>query len=125
MNEQSSPQTPEFPVGPCRHGKVYVMDTDGYLNDDGSVQRVVIMSEQSWNEFGTRLEQMRRIMASQDERIKELLATVAARDVLNAQAMERLNNLREVRRKELASRIEGDLILPGDEAFNSTQRKQS
>jgi predicted dinucleotide-utilizing enzyme len=124
MNEQSSQLAPdEFPNGAARHGKVYVMETaPEIMNDDGTHQRIVVMSEQSWVEFGTQLETLRRVAKAQDEKIKELLGTVAARDILNAQAMDRLNALRDVRRKEKRAEIEGDLVLPGSEAFLSTQR---
>jgi len=96
------------------------MDTP-FTNPDGSTHRVVILSEQDWNANGTRLASLRAIAKKQDERIKELVADVAARDLVNADALQRLNNLREIRRNEKRAEIEKDLILPGDSRYDNTQ----
>lgn len=114
MEPVPSPAEAEFPNGPAIKGKVYVMDTQ-------YDQRVIVMSEESWGEFGTRSESMRQMLQKQDTRIKELLAENAIAKQMAADAATRLDNIRHVRRNEMRSRIEGqvdDLVLPGDKQFS-------
>lgn len=106
----------EFPNGKATLGKVYVMDTS-YKNEDDSPHRIIVMSEQSWGQFGTTMESMRQIMLSQDKRVRELIADVAARDIRVADTLSRLDALRDARRAEKRAEIEGDLITPGSGQF--------
>lgn len=95
----------EFPNGPCIKDKVYVMDT---AHD----QRIIIMSEESWADFGTNLQSLRGIAAAQDKRIKELLAESGARERVLADTMQRLDNLRAVRRAEKRPEVEAGMNIP-------------
>ncbi len=109
MDKPASPAVdiqPEFPNGPCIKGKVYVMDTP-------FEQRIIVMSEESWGDFGTMLQSLREIAKNQDNRIKELLAEAGARERILADTMSRLEALREVRRAEKRPEIEAQLNLKG------------
>ncbi len=110
MDKPASPPVEvqkEWPNGPAIKGKVYVMDTP-------FTQRVIIMSEDSWGDFGTNLTSLRNIAAAQDKRIKELLAESGARERVLADTMSRLDALRAVRRAEKRIDIEADMNLPTD-----------
>ena len=111
----------EWPAARCKRGKTYLGGTP-YQNEDGSPHMIVIMDERDWNDFGTRLEALRQVAIAQDSRIKELLAEIAQRDLQVADAKDRLNALRDVRRAEKRRDIEGELIVLGDSRF-STNRK--
>ncbi len=109
----------EFPRGPTKPGKVYVMDTP--FNE-----RICIMSEPTWTEFGTRQEAMRQMLGKQDTRIKELLAENALAKQTAFEAVTRLENIRAVRRDELRTRIEPEvnqLLMPDDPSFGMPKRK--
>jgi hypothetical protein len=93
---------PDFPNGPALKGKVYVFD-------NAFEQRVITMSEESWGDFGTSLMSLREIAKNQDNRIKELLAENAACVRLLADAKDRLEALREVRRAEKRPEIEAQI----------------
>jgi len=93
---------PEWPHGPAIKGKVYVMDTP-------FDHRIVMMSEESWGEFGTMLESLRAIAKNQDKRIKELLAEAGARERVLADTMSRLDALRDIRRAEKRADLEAEL----------------
>jgi hypothetical protein len=110
----------EFPTGPCKRGSVYGMDT-AYANPDGSPQKIIILSLDSWTDFGTTLESLRQVAAKQDARIKELLADIAVRDLKVQQAQEAVEIHREIRRKEKRAEIGGEmgLVLPGSHLFNA------
>lgn len=95
---------PEFPNGKTIKGKVYVMDSHG--------ERIIIMSEESWGEFGTRQETMRRLLKAQDDKIKTMVAENAARDRVNADLLSRLDALRAIRRAEKRIDVEADMNLP-------------
>ena len=95
----------DFPSGPCIKGKVYVMDTS-------VEQRIIVMSEESWGDFGTMLQSLREIAKNQDKRIKELLAEAGGRERVLADTMQRLDNLRAVRRAEKRPEVEADMNLP-------------
>jgi hypothetical protein len=107
----------EWPNAPCVLDKVYVMDTQ-------FDHRIIVMHEHSWGRFGTQMESMRQLLANQNDRIKELTADVAARDIKNADMLTRLENLRAVRRDEKRADIEGGLLLPGSVNFSSQPRKR-
>jgi hypothetical protein len=113
------PQQPsEFPNGPVVKGKFYVMD---YSPGTPHANRIIIMSEESWGDFGTTMESMRSILAKQNATIKELKADLAARDVLNADMLSRLEALRDVRRAERRPLIEAQvsaLMSPKPETTN-------
>lgn len=97
---------PEWPTGPCIKNKVYVMDTP---HD----QRIIVMSEESWGEFGTLLQTLREVAKNQNQRILELVAESRASAVLLADAKERLEALRDVRRKEMRPEVEAQFNLKG------------
>jgi hypothetical protein len=80
-------------------------------------QRIIIMAEATWVDFGTRQEKFRDMLKKQDTRIKELLAENAMAQQIVSDANRRLENIRELRRDELRTRIEQDIVLPGDEKF--------
>lgn len=113
----SQPDKPVFPDVPAVDGEFY-----GILMRDG--QRIVSMTEQTWNNFGTTLESLRRVAAAQDQRIKELLAQVVSEQATRADMLDRLNALRDVRRAEKRADILGDsLVLPGSKDFVSSTKR--
>lgn len=107
--EQPASVQPDFPNGPAIKGKVYVFDT-------AFEQRVITMSEESWGDFGTSLMSLREIAKNQDNRIKELLAENAASARLLADAKDRLEAIRELRRKD---------VRPGVEALFHSPKERS
>lgn len=119
MSEQlqsSQPGPEEFPNGPAVRGRYY-----GMMSQHD--QRIVVMSEESWNDFGTTLESYRRTAKTQDSRIKELVAQIAMEQGKVADAVDRLNALRDVRRSEKRAELEpGGLVLPGSVGFSSTRK---
>lgn len=107
---------PDFPYGAPIKGKVYVMDhnyRDGSLEDgtDHTV-RIIVMSEESWGDFGTMMQTARNMLRAQDDKIKTMIAENAARDRVNADLLSRLDALRAIRRAEKRPEIEADLNLP-------------
>jgi len=89
-------------------------------------ERICIMSEPTWTEFGTRQEAMRQMLGKQDTRIKELLAENALAKQTAFEAVTRLENIRAVRRDELRTRIEPEvnqLLMPDDPSFGMPKRK--
>lgn len=121
MSEQpqvSQPASDEFPNGPCVRGRYY--GTNGPTGD-----RIVIMSEETWTDFGTTLESIRRVAKTQDSRIRELIAQVAQEQGKAAEAEDRLNALRDVRRAEKRADFEpGGIVLPGSSGFSSRPNKR-
>lgn len=113
----------EFPEAPPVKGRVYVSPSPFDMN-------IVVMSEETWIDFGTTQESMRQMLSKQDARIKELLADNAEAKTVTADAIARLENIRHVRRNEMRERIEGqveDLVLPGDRKFkidSTTNRRK-
>jgi hypothetical protein len=104
-NKPASPPVeiqPEWPNGPAIKGKVYVMDTP-------FDHRIIMMSEESWGEFGTRLESLRQIAKKQHDRIKELLAESEARERVLADTLSRLDALRDIRRAEKRADLEAEI----------------
>jgi len=107
---------PDFPYGAPIKGKVYVMDhnyREGGLEDgtDHTV-RIIVMSEESWGDFGTKMETARQVLRAQDTKIKTMHAEGQARDRVNADLLSRLDALRAIRRAEKRPEIEADLNLP-------------
>jgi hypothetical protein len=103
----------DFPEGPPILGKVYAMDhnfkTKGAANHE--TVRIIVMSHDSWSRFGTMLQSARSVLAAQDKRIKELVAESHAKDRLNADMLDRLNAIREIRRAEKRAELEPILNL--------------
>lgn len=118
MNEAQPSSQPEstgqeFPNGKTVRGKVY-----GVINQYD--EKIVVMSEETWVDFGTTLESLRRVAASQDKRIKELIAQVASEQAKVADSLDRLEAHREARRREQRAELEpGSLVLPGSASFNN------
>lgn len=88
----------------------------GFTDPTWGVEMVAMMKE-TFLQHGTMIESLRRICKEQDARIRSLLADVAVRDQRLGDAMERLNNLRDVRRREKRAELEKELVLPGDPRF--------
>lgn len=103
----SAPAEGEFPDGPTVRGRYY-------MTDSPMGERIVIMSYETWGDFGTTLESLRRVAKAQDTRIKELLAAAAASDLAKADAEKRLEALRDIRREEKRKDIEDGprIIVP-------------
>lgn len=96
---------PEFPQGPPLKGKVYSFD---HNHQDGQV-RIIVMSEESWGTFGTKMEEMRKILRAQDQKIRDMAAEGNARERVNADLLSRLDALRAVRRAEKRIDIEAEI----------------
>ena len=108
MDKPASPPVEiqkEFPNGPCIQGKVYVMDTEHQ-------QRIIIMSEESWGDFGTILQSLRQVAKNQNELITKLNVEASVRERMLVDAQTRLDNLRAVRRAEKRAEVEAELNLP-------------
>lgn len=99
---------PDFPEGPPIKGRVYAMD---HMYGE-STTRIIVMSEESWGDFGTKMEMARRMLQAQDGKLKEMIAENAARDRVNADLLSRLEALRAVRRAEKRIDIEADINTP-------------
>jgi len=107
---------PDFPYGAPIKGKVYAMDHTYQIGPleggDRHTVRIIVMSEESWGDFGTMLQSLREVAKNQDKRIKELLAEAGGRERVLADTMQRLDNLRAVRRAEKRPEVEADMNLP-------------
>jgi hypothetical protein len=107
---------PDFPYGAPVKGKVYVMDhnyrTGGLEDGIDHTVRIIVMSEESWGDFGTKMETARQILRAQDTKIRTMAAEGAARDRVNADLLSRLDALRAIRRAEKRPEVEADLNLP-------------
>ncbi len=107
---------PDFPYGAPVKGKVYVLDHNWRAGDlvdgvDHSV-RIIVMSEESWGDFGTMMQSMRNMLQAQDAKIRTMAAEGSARDRVNADLLSRLDALRAIRRAEKRPEVEADLNLP-------------
>ena len=110
---------PAWPTARMEDGR-WVIVTDHFGD------RIAAMTEATWTTIGTVIEQQKRIMAAQDTKVKQLQAANADLADENRRTLERMNNLREVRRNEQRAELEQGLILPGDLRFDpkkATQRK--
>jgi hypothetical protein len=72
------------------------------------------MTTETFRTYGTQLEGYRQTCKKQDARIKELLGANAVLARECADVKERLQNLRDARRREKRAELEKELILPGD-----------
>jgi hypothetical protein len=91
----------------------FVMKRGEYYDSLGPAgERIVMMTRETWLDYGTLVEKQRTTMADQNNRINELLEE--CRSITTS-----LNNLRDVRRSEKRPDIEGGLILPGSNRFKS------
>ena len=114
MDEPSRVSTPqvqaEFPNGDCVKGRVYQL-----ANPMNAFQQIVVMSLDTYTDTGTLIQSLRGVARDQDKRIKELLEENKIWSARVAEALNRLDNLRAVRRSELRPEIEGQLLdLPAD-----------
>jgi hypothetical protein len=101
----SLPGKDEFPNGRTVRGRYYQTITP-------SDEQVVIMSLETWGDWGTTLESLRQLAKAQDSRIKELIAAAAAAGAKQKDAEDRLEALRDVRRREMrADYNDGKLVL--------------
>jgi hypothetical protein len=105
----------DFPEGRPIKGKVYVMD---HLPGTPDAARIIIMSEESWGDFGTHMATARALLQAQDTKMKTMIAENAARDRVNADLLSRLDALRAVRRAEKRVDVEADMNLPTEAKGN-------
>jgi len=85
--------------------------------------KMVALTVHTWTVMGTHTEALRRTAKSQDARIKELLGELAVAQHAAVDAEQRLNNVREVRRREKRAELEQGLITPGDTRFSLDKGK--
>jgi len=99
-----------WPAAPAVDGKYY------YVTDQFGA-KCAAMTLRTFETLGTIMEQQKRTLAIQDEKIKQIerinKQLVADKDAM----LLNLNNLREKRRSEKRAEIEGGLITPGDPRF--------
>jgi O-glycosyl hydrolase len=95
------------------HGEYYTMPDPVFADTT-----LVFMTIETWRNYGTQMMQFRQTAKRQDDRIKELLATVAGYDARCSEMESRMENLRNVRRAEKRAELEQGLVLPGDTRFN-------
>lgn len=112
--QPASPARPAWPQSPARLGEFYGAEDPNHPGQD-----IIVMSQATWLQTGTIMESLRQLAKKQDARIKELLADLAVRDLRTKDAEDRLNNLREARRREKRAELEGSLITPGDSRFTT------
>jgi hypothetical protein len=107
----SVPQTKsEFPNGDTVRGKVYQL-----ANPLNSFQQIAVMGIDTYTDTGTLIQSLRGVCSDQDKRIKELLEENKVLNARLAEALNRLDNLRAVRRSELRPEIEQQLLdLPAE-----------
>lgn len=87
-----------------------------YYDTTGPIgEPCVIMTRETWLDYGTLVEKQRSTMQDQDKRIKELLEEYQS-------LLQSHNNLRDVRRAEKRPDIEGSLILPGSDRFKGNRK---
>lgn len=89
----------EFPNGPCRKGRVYVMDD----------KDVVVMSKETWLNHGTSFETLRVIARKQTKKVMELTSQLAVEQLRLKDVTDRLENLRAVRRAEKRVDLEKEM----------------
>ena|SRR5665213_2543696 len=119
LSQPKPPPTPnEFPNGNAQDDKVYQM-----ANPAAPLQQLAIMSMEGYMRYGTLLQSMRQVATSQDKRIHELLNQLSVCQDQLRDAQERLENLRNVRRKEMRPRVEAGLAASSGSAgyFSSSK----
>lgn len=109
-----------WPNKPAEPGKFY-----GVMDPVFQKDQLCVMTMETWADVGTHIESSKRVMALQANKIAELMATNAALASQINDANGRLNNLREVRRKEMRHQLEGDLVLPGQRDFFTNPPRKS
>lgn len=105
------PAVPAQPIETMERGKVY--DSNGPTGE-----KVVVMTHDTWTDFGTYLESLRSIARKQDINLKEVKAENAVLVKIAADDRTRLENLRAVRRAEKRSEIEALMETPTDTKAN-------
>ncbi len=101
----------EWPNTACKRGSAYLMDTPFTNPDDGQTHRIILMDERDWYKHGTDMEQMRRTLKLQDQRIKELHADIAVREKMAADLLSRLETYRAKDKDEKRAQIEASLSI--------------
>jgi hypothetical protein len=102
MAEQSSTQFDKpVPAVEIRleDGKAY-----GTTNEFGV--EIILLTKRTWVDTGTMMETMRKMLKSQDTRIKQLLEQNKDLQTTNGDLAERLDSLRANHRKLVASQVE-------------------
>lgn len=115
----SQPSDSTWPAVPAQRGAYYIMQ-DPFHKDGG---QLAIMSLDTFRDYGTSLEAFRQTCQKQDKRIHELLGAQQALARQLADAKDRLDALRDVRRREQRAEMEKGLILPGDSRGFSTKTR--
>lgn len=117
-------RTQEWPTARAARGKFYGITDPNPLHYG---DKLIVMSYDTWVDFGTLYEKTKEIGRAQDKSITELKATIAGLQTANSTLAahnrdlgERLENLREVRRAEKRVDIERELIVPGSREFLSS-----
>lgn len=109
MDEPSPVSTPqskaEFPNGDCVKGRVYQL-----ANPCNAFQQIVVMGLDTYTDTGTLIQSLRGVARDQDKRIKELLDEVTTWKTRFDQTLNRLDNLRAVRRSEMRPEVEAQLL---------------
>jgi hypothetical protein len=106
----------EFPNGNALDDRVYQM-----ANPANPLQQLVIMSKECYMKQGTLIQSLRNVARNQDRRLKEVLNQLTACQAQLADAEDRLNNLRTVRRNEMRPIVESSLDLPA--GYTSTPKE--
>ena len=83
-----------------------------HLPGTPQASRIIIMSEESWGDFGTKMHTARELLKAQDKKIHAMIAENAARDRVNADLLQRLDALRAIRRAEKRPEVEAEMNLP-------------
>jgi hypothetical protein len=103
MGQEPVPPAP--PAQTLERGTVY--DSTG-----PNGEKIVIMTHETWTDFGTYLESLRNIARKQDTQLKEVKAENKVLVAQAADARTRLENLRAVRRAEKRPEIEALMETP-------------
>lgn len=109
-----SPLGKPWPEGPAQRGKYYGVNDPIY---QGTM--LCVMTMETWTDFGTLVQKLKKALVdaeaaakAQNTAIQELKAANIALAAQHGDAMERLQNLREQRRKEMRADLEQEIILP-------------
>lgn len=105
------PAPPAAPAPTMERGQVY--DSIG-----PNAEKIVVMTHETWTDFGTYLESLRSIARRQDVNLKEVKAENAVLVKIAADDRTRLDNLRAVRRAEKRPEIEALIDVPTDTKAN-------
>ena len=133
MNESPSTPTPSqmtvetpadpsqsWPFQPARPGIYYTTIDPGHPED-----QLVVMLMETFQMFGTELAQYKKTARAQDLRIKELLGAQSVLAQRAAELEDRLQAIRDVRRREKRAEMEDGLITPGDPRFSPQRNRKS